>query len=229
MVMLYTQQQPTAQQATNKVSRDLSNLNAEMDQQQMTQKLQQLIRQPHPSLELIQQLLMKKELQPELFHQLLQQPQIQQPQIQQAQKQLKAAVAAGTGAANAAGKKAKKTGPPPAALPHPPSALATADAKGGDGTCCTHHHHQHQHAASCGHDVTTCVNAHCHHGSRPSTPYTAVLSPADPAAAASFPPLYLTVDVDAQTESNHDTALTLACAGGHADLVRLLLTAQCPA
>ena len=32
------------------------------------------------------------------------------------------------------------------------------------------------------------------------------------------------VEVDAQTESNHDTALTLACAGGHADLVSLLLS-----
>ena len=31
------------------------------------------------------------------------------------------------------------------------------------------------------------------------------------------------IDVDAQTESNHDTALTLAAAGGHARLVSLLL------
>lgn len=31
------------------------------------------------------------------------------------------------------------------------------------------------------------------------------------------------VDVDSQTESNHDTALTLACTGGHAELVSLLL------
>ncbi|XP_059173721.1 ankyrin repeat domain-containing protein 17-like isoform X2 [Physella acuta] len=35
--------------------------------------------------------------------------------------------------------------------------------------------------------------------------------------------LYSSVDVDSQTESNHDTALTLACAGGHAELVTLLL------
>lgn len=35
--------------------------------------------------------------------------------------------------------------------------------------------------------------------------------------------LYSSVDVDSQTESNHDTALTLACAGGHAELVSLLL------
>ena len=32
-----------------------------------------------------------------------------------------------------------------------------------------------------------------------------------------------TLDVDSQTESNHDTALTLACAGGHSELVSLLL------
>ena len=31
------------------------------------------------------------------------------------------------------------------------------------------------------------------------------------------------IDIDMQTESNHDTALTLACAGGHDDLVELLL------
>jgi hypothetical protein len=36
-------------------------------------------------------------------------------------------------------------------------------------------------------------------------------------------PVYPTVELDAQTESNHDTALTLACANGHADLVSLLL------
>lgn len=32
------------------------------------------------------------------------------------------------------------------------------------------------------------------------------------------------VDVDIETDSNHDTALTLACAGGHEELVHLLLT-----
>lgn len=31
------------------------------------------------------------------------------------------------------------------------------------------------------------------------------------------------INVDSQTESNHDTALTVACAGGHEDLVKLLL------
>jgi len=32
------------------------------------------------------------------------------------------------------------------------------------------------------------------------------------------------VDPNAETDSNHDTALTLACAGGHAELVKLLLS-----
>lgn len=31
------------------------------------------------------------------------------------------------------------------------------------------------------------------------------------------------IDVDCETESNHDTALTLSCAGGHEELVGLLL------
>ena len=31
------------------------------------------------------------------------------------------------------------------------------------------------------------------------------------------------IDIDMQTESNHDTALTLAAAGGHDELVELLL------
>ncbi|CAL1532640.1 unnamed protein product [Lymnaea stagnalis] len=46
------------------------------------------------------------------------------------------------------------------------------------------------------------------------------VSPQVPGNAAA----YLSVDVDSQTESNHDTALTLACAGGHAELVTLLLS-----
>lgn len=33
----------------------------------------------------------------------------------------------------------------------------------------------------------------------------------------------LKIDVDSETDSNHDTALTFACAGGHEDLVELLL------
>ena len=34
---------------------------------------------------------------------------------------------------------------------------------------------------------------------------------------------YVKPEVDACTESNHDTPLTLACAGGHEELVQLLL------
>ena len=37
------------------------------------------------------------------------------------------------------------------------------------------------------------------------------------------PPWYPPIDLDSQTDSNHDTALTLACAGGHEELVSLLL------
>lgn len=43
---------------------------------------------------------------------------------------------------------------------------------------------------------------------------TSVLSP-----ASWYPP----IEVDSQTDSNHDTALTVACSGGHEDLVQLLL------
>lgn len=43
---------------------------------------------------------------------------------------------------------------------------------------------------------------------------TSVLSP-----ASWYPP----IEVDSQTDSNHDTALTVACSGGHEELVRLLL------
>jgi len=48
-----------------------------------------------------------------------------------------------------------------------------------------------------------------------------------PASPVLTPPVYqMSIEVDAQTEANHDTALTLACAGGHAELVSLLL-ARC--
>lgn len=57
----------------------------------------------------------------------------------------------------------------------------------------------------------------------PSTPLTPTPSPASP---QSISPLYTAVDLDAQTESSHDTALTLACAGGHAELVTLLLSKE---
>ena len=44
-------------------------------------------------------------------------------------------------------------------------------------------------------------------------------APPHPAPAA-----YSAMDVDGETDSNHDTALTLACTGGHEDLVELLLS-----
>ncbi|XP_068625670.1 ankyrin repeat domain-containing protein 17 isoform X3 [Battus philenor] len=44
------------------------------------------------------------------------------------------------------------------------------------------------------------------------------------AGAQPAPAAYSAMDVDGETDSNHDTALTLACAGGHEDLVELLLS-----
>ncbi|XP_034148943.1 ankyrin repeat and KH domain-containing protein 1 isoform X3 [Esox lucius] len=48
-------------------------------------------------------------------------------------------------------------------------------------------------------------------------------TPANAASPPSTLPLYPSVDIDAHTESNHDTALTLACAGGHEELVSVLI------
>ena len=53
------------------------------------------------------------------------------------------------------------------------------------------------------------------------------VQPVDPAAV--MQPLLeaydysASVDLDSETDSNHDTALTLACAGGHEELVQLLI------
>lgn len=44
------------------------------------------------------------------------------------------------------------------------------------------------------------------------------------APCAAPPAAYSAMDVDGETDSNHDTALTLACAGGHEELVELLLS-----
>ena len=44
------------------------------------------------------------------------------------------------------------------------------------------------------------------------------------AAAGGQPAGQPVVDLDSETDSNHDTALTLACAGGHEELVNLLLS-----
>ncbi|XP_074600327.1 multiple ankyrin repeats single KH domain isoform X2 [Brevipalpus obovatus] len=43
-------------------------------------------------------------------------------------------------------------------------------------------------------------------------------------STSSPPPWYPPIDLDSQTDSNHDTALTLACAGGHEELVELLIS-----
>lgn len=37
------------------------------------------------------------------------------------------------------------------------------------------------------------------------------------------PPLPVLIDIDQATDSNHETALTIACGGGHDELVQLLL------
>ena len=53
-------------------------------------------------------------------------------------------------------------------------------------------------------------------------PASSTGAPGVAAAAAGASPVR--VDLDSATDSNHDTALTLACAGGHDELVRLLLS-----
>ncbi|XP_022247672.1 ankyrin repeat domain-containing protein 17-like isoform X2 [Limulus polyphemus] len=58
-----------------------------------------------------------------------------------------------------------------------------------------------------------------HHHSQLSQPVT----PTAVANAQAQPPLFAPLDLDSQTDSNHDTALTLACAGGHEELTSLLL------
>ncbi|XP_026573083.1 ankyrin repeat domain-containing protein 17 isoform X3 [Pseudonaja textilis] len=61
------------------------------------------------------------------------------------------------------------------------------------------------------HSIATCV-------SQPQTP-----APSPIISPSTLLPVYPAIDIDAQTESNHDTALTLACAGGHEELVQTLL------
>ncbi|XP_019620043.1 PREDICTED: ankyrin repeat domain-containing protein 17-like [Branchiostoma belcheri] len=56
-----------------------------------------------------------------------------------------------------------------------------------------------------------------------SQPSSVPLTPNPSPVPAPSLPIYPGIEVDAQTESNHDTALTLACAGGHEDLVRELM------
>uniref|UniRef100_A0A803TLM4 Ankyrin repeat domain-containing protein 17 n=1 Tax=Anolis carolinensis TaxID=28377 RepID=A0A803TLM4_ANOCA len=61
------------------------------------------------------------------------------------------------------------------------------------------------------HNIVTSV-------SQPQTP-----APSPIISPSAMLPVYPAIDIDAQTESNHDTALTLACAGGHEELVQTLL------
>ncbi|KAM9329753.1 ankyrin repeat domain-containing protein 17 [Gastrophryne carolinensis] len=61
-------------------------------------------------------------------------------------------------------------------------------------------------------------NTPTHSISQPQTP-----TPSPIISPSAMLPIYPSIDIDAQTESNHDTALTLACAGGHEELVQTLL------
>ena len=57
----------------------------------------------------------------------------------------------------------------------------------------------------------------CEYISSSSIPLTPTPSPASP----TFEPA---IEIEQQTDSNHDTALSVAAAGGHDDLVNLLLS-----
>ncbi|KAM6223256.1 ankyrin repeat and KH domain-containing protein 1 isoform 8-T8 [Rhynchocyon petersi] len=77
--------------------------------------------------------------------------------------------------------------------------------------------------------VQKAVSSRVPTGSNSSSQNTECLTPescsqtASNVASQSMIPLYPSVDIDAHTESNHDTALTLACAGGHEELVSVLI------
>uniref|UniRef100_A0A7M4E175 Ankyrin repeat and KH domain containing 1 n=1 Tax=Crocodylus porosus TaxID=8502 RepID=A0A7M4E175_CROPO len=78
-------------------------------------------------------------------------------------------------------------------------------------------------------DLIAAVNSRVPTGSTSSTHTTESPTP-EPCsqtpsnvASQSVLPMYPSVDIDAHTESNHDTALTLACAGGHEELVSVLI------
>uniref|UniRef100_A0A8C5U789 K Homology domain-containing protein n=1 Tax=Malurus cyaneus samueli TaxID=2593467 RepID=A0A8C5U789_9PASS len=78
-------------------------------------------------------------------------------------------------------------------------------------------------------DLIAAVNSRVPSGSTSSSHATESPTPEPcPQAASNVPsqsvlPMYPSVDIDAHTESNHDTALTLACAGGHEELVSVLI------
>ncbi|XP_017781821.1 PREDICTED: ankyrin repeat domain-containing protein 17-like isoform X2 [Nicrophorus vespilloides] len=61
------------------------------------------------------------------------------------------------------------------------------------------------------------------YGSTAASQYANAVVSTATAASPSVPPVNFCMDVDSETESNHDTALTLACAGGHEELVELLI------
>ncbi|KAM9603258.1 ankyrin repeat and KH domain-containing protein 1 isoform 17-T17 [Morphnus guianensis] len=78
-------------------------------------------------------------------------------------------------------------------------------------------------------DLIAAVNSRVPSGSTSSSHTTESPTP-EPCSQASSNvpsqsvlPMYPSVDIDAHTESNHDTALTLACAGGHEELVSVLI------
>uniref|UniRef100_A0A674K5E8 Ankyrin repeat and KH domain containing 1 n=1 Tax=Terrapene triunguis TaxID=2587831 RepID=A0A674K5E8_9SAUR len=60
------------------------------------------------------------------------------------------------------------------------------------------------------------------HTTESPTPEPCTQTPSN-VGSQSVLPMYPSVDIDAHTESNHDTALTLACAGGHEELVSVLI------
>uniref|UniRef100_H3BA65 Ankyrin repeat and KH domain containing 1 n=1 Tax=Latimeria chalumnae TaxID=7897 RepID=H3BA65_LATCH len=77
-------------------------------------------------------------------------------------------------------------------------------------------------------DIMAAVSSRVPAGSNTSSHTTAsptpqAQTPSNTAASPSMLPLFPSVDIDAHTESNHDTALTLACAGGHEELVSVLI------
>ncbi|XP_048578543.1 ankyrin repeat and KH domain-containing protein 1 isoform X2 [Nematostella vectensis] len=67
-------------------------------------------------------------------------------------------------------------------------------------------------------------NSSSNDSSPPTPPELSTSSlPLTPSPSPVSPPFTAAFDVDQQTDSNHDTALTLAAAGGHDELVQLLL------
>ncbi|XP_042547945.1 ankyrin repeat and KH domain-containing protein 1 isoform X5 [Dipodomys spectabilis] len=74
-------------------------------------------------------------------------------------------------------------------------------------------------------DLIAAVSSRVPTGSNSSSHVTECVTPESCSQSPSniVSPVYPSVDIDAHTESNHDTALTLACAGGHEELVSVLI------